>query len=407
MSITGVVQRLEGLAIDRLDVGEVVAGLGDVARVKGFVAELEHALLRRANTLASQGSGPPGEEVLGRSGRVSRREAARTTRRAEVLGVLPAMSAQVRKGRVGTEHADALASAAGRLDEADRAVLFDMDAELAQTAAASTPGEFRRFLGRVTDRIAADAGEERSQRQRRSMTLAKGIDADSGMYWLRGEFDPETGARVFAAIDAETTALAHRREHTNTPRERLAAHALADLATSANRSKRPGKVELLAIVDIETITTGVHDHSTGELSDGTVLPVATIRRLACDAHIIPVVLNGDGVALDVGRSQRLATDDQRRALRAMYRTCGIGNCDTPFDQCEIHHLDEWTAHHGQTNLDRLIPACQRHHHLAHEGRWRLDLDPVSRELTITLPDGTIDQRSRPHAATAPTVRTAA
>jgi hypothetical protein len=91
----------------------------------------------------------------------------------------------------------------------------------------------------------------------------------------------------------------------------------------------------------------------------------------------------------------------------MYRTCGVGDCDVPFDRCEIHHLDEWDAHHGETNLDRLIPACSRHHHLAHEGGWRLELDPTTRELTVLLADGTVHRRSRPHSVTAPTVRSAA
>jgi hypothetical protein len=85
----------------------------------------------------------------------------------------------------------------------------------------------------------------------------------------------------------------------------------------------------------------------------------------------------------------------------MYPTCGIGHCDTPFDHCEIHHLDHWDAHHGHTNLDRLIPACSRHHHLTHEGRWQLHLAPTTRELTITLPDGTIHSRTRPPSRTRP------
>ncbi len=105
-----------------------------------------------------------------------------------------------------------------------------------------------------------------------------------------------------------------------------------------------------AVEAAETLVSGLRDDSVCEFDDGTDVPVATMRRLACDAHILPVVLGGDGVVLDVGRSRRLATDDQRRALRAMYRTCGIGTCDVSFDRCEIHHVDEWDAHQGDTDL---------------------------------------------------------
>jgi hypothetical protein len=408
MSLRALVERLEQLDPARLDSSGVAAGFRELERLKGFVAETEHALARRANMLAAAGSGAPAGDLIERAGHCSPREAQRTSRRAEVLGSLPSMSAQLGKGHIGAEHADAVAAVAGRLDDTDRTTLLSLDDDLARTAAASTPAQFRRFMGRLADQLAADRGVERAVRQRAAMTLSKGINDDTGMYWLRGEFDPETGARLFRAIDAEVAALA-KRQTADDPadRQQLAARALVMLATSTNRSRRPGHVELLALVDLDTLTTGLRDASVCELHDGTEVPVATMRRLACDAHIIPVVLNGDGVPLDVGRSRRRATDDQRRALRTLYRTCGVGDCDVPFDRCEIHHLDEWDAHHGETNLDRLIPACSRHHHLAHEGGWHLELDPATRELAVTLPDGTIHRRCRPRPETAPTVAPAA
>lgn len=408
MKVSAIVERLEATDVSALDAGAVVARLRDLERLRGFVAETEHALARRADALAAAGAGAPAGEVLGRVGHCSPRQAQRTARRATTLGSLPAVAAQLGQGRIGTEHADTLSNAAHRLDDRARDALLSMDDELARAAAASTPAQFHRFVERVVDQIAADAGLERAARQRHATHLAKGINDETGMYWLRAEFDPESGARLFRAIDAETRALATQADP-DEPADhgQRAARALLELVTSANRFRRPGKVELLALVDLGTLTNGLHEQSTCELSDGTGLPVATMRRLACDAHILPIVLNGDGVVLDVGRSQRLATDDQRRALRAMYRTCGIGDCDVPFDRCEIHHLDEWDAHHGETNLDRLIPGCSRHHHLVHEGGWTLELDARTRELTIRLPDGTVHRRSRPHSVAAPTVRPAA
>ncbi len=325
---------------------------------------------------------------------MSGREALRASRRADTLGEVPAMSRQLGAGRIGAEHADAL------------------DAELATSAAASTPEQFRRHVDRVVDQLAADSGLERAERQRRSTTLAKGFNHDLGLYWLRAELDPEAGVRVFTALVAELAALvtadsvadatigdAADLETASGPRrDQLAAHALVNLVTSSHRSARPGRTEMLLVVDHDTIVNDLHEHSVCEYADGTALPVATARRLACDAEIYPIVLGGEGVVLDMGRSRRLATPDQRRALRSMYRSCGVGDCDVAFDRCEIHHLDGWNEHHGHTNLDRLIPACGRHHHLAHEGGWQLELDPTTRELTVRLPDGTIHSRTRPGLA---------
>ena len=405
-----IVEEFERTDVSALGAGDIAAAVRDLDRLKGFVTTIEHKLARRADALAAAGSGLPAGELLGRGGTCSKRQAEQISRRAETLDELPEVSRQLGKGRIGTEHADALSKVASRLGAQDREALLSLDAELAQAAGASTPPQFRRFVDRIVDQLAADRGLERAARQRSATSLVKGINDETGMYWIRGEFDPETGARLFRAIDAETTAIAKRTSDapaTGADRPRMAAQALVDLATSGNRSHRPGTVELLALVDIETLTTGLRDDSVCELDDGTTVPVATMRRLACDAHILPVVLNGEGVALDVGRRRRLATADQRRALRAMYRTCGIGDCDVPFERCEIHHLEHWGAHRGPTDLDKLIPSCGRHHHLVHEGGWQLTLDPVTRELTITLPDGTVHQRSRPHSAAARTVRPAA
>ncbi len=408
MVVSTLVERLEAADIGALSAGEVVASLRDLNRLKGFVAETEHALARRANALAAVGSGAPADELIGRAGICSKRQAEQISRRAEAMGTLPAVSTQLGKGRIGTEHADALAHAVNRLDDDGRTVLASLDQEFAAAAAASTPAQFRRYVERVVDQLAADRGLERAARQRNATSLTKGINAETGMYWLRADFDPESGARLFRAIDAETAVLAKRSDTATTPdRSKLAARALVDLATSSSRTTRPGRVELLALVDFETLVSGLRDDSVCEFGDGTDIPVAAMRRLACDAHILPVVLGGDGVVLDVGRSRRLATDDQRRALRAMYRRCGVGTCDVPFDRCEIHHVDEWDAHRGDTDLNRLIPTCSRHHHLVHEGGWQLELDPDTRELTITLPDGTIHERSRPDSVTAATVRRSA
>ena len=104
-------------------------------------------------------------------------------------------------------------------------------------------------------------------------------------------------------------------------------------------------------------------------------------RSACEADIIPMVLGGNSVPLDVGRSRRLATVHQRRALEAIHPTCAIPDCDVGFHHCQIHHIDYW-EHGGPTNMDNQIPLCSKHHHAAHEGGWKLTLDPTTRVVTI-------------------------
>ena len=113
--------------------------------------------------------------------------------------------------------------------------------------------------------------------------------------------------------------------------------------------------------------------------------------MACEADVIPIVLDGDGRALDVGRGARLATEAQRQALRAMHRTCIAPNCEVPFDDCRIHHIVPWEQG-GATDLSNLAPLCEsvKHHHQVHEGGWTLTMTP-DRVATWFRPDGTVHQ----------------
>ena len=395
MEMEALLARIEAVDLDAAGVGEVTSVLRDLNRVTGWASTVEARATRRLAALERAGSSAPPADVLARTGRTSRRDAERAARRAEAFGAVPALEAQRARGRVSDAHGDALARAAERLDDVGREVLRSMGEQLAERAASTTPGQFDRHLREVCDLLAGDdAAADRSERQRGAATLAHGIDDRTGMGWLRAELHPDDHQRLVRRLDAEVAARRRRREHVGHRAGRLAADALVDLVTSgAARSTPPA--EVVVLIDLDTLTGGTHPSSTCEYADGTPLPVATARRHACAGGTLPVVLDGDGLALDVGRTRRHATPAQRHALRAMHRTCAVDGCETSFERCEIHHLLEWDRHRGPTDLANLVPLCTFHHHRAHEGRWRLRLDPSTRTLTATLPDGT------PHAHAPP------
>jgi hypothetical protein len=135
-------------------------------------------------------------------------------------------------------------------------------------------------------------------------------------------------------------------------------------------------------VDLATLQNGRHETTVCRTSYGSDLPIETVRRLSCEAEVIPVVLDGRSVPLDVGRAKRLATAHQRRALEAIYETCAIDGCDRAFHVCNVHHIDYW-ENGGRTDLNNMVPLCSQHHHAAHEGGWKLKLDPKTRQLTVT------------------------
>jgi len=143
--------------------------------------------------------------------------------------------------------------------------------------------------------------------------------------------------------------------------------------------------EIAVHISIERLLDDAHTAGICETSHGIALPVSTVRRMCCDAEIYPVVLSGTGEVLDQGRSIRTANRQQRRALRAQHRTCAFPACSVGYDHCRIHHIT-WWRNLGNTDIDNLIPLCERHHHLVHEGGWGLSMTP-DRTATWTRPDG--------------------
>ena len=119
----------------------------------------------------------------------------------------------------------------------------------------------------------------------------------------------------------------------------------------------------------------------GDVSEST-----TSQRRASQQTYNAVQIDGRSVPIDVGRSKRLATVHQRRALESIYPTCAIPDCEVIFDHRNVHHIDYWAISDsgggGATDLGNMVPLCSRHHHAAHEGGWKLKLDPETRLLTI-------------------------
>jgi hypothetical protein len=157
-------------------------------------------------------------------------------------------------------------------------------------------------------------------------------------------------------------------------------------------------VDMSILIDAATLVDGIHDATVIDCSLPIELPVETIRRMACAADVTPIIVGADGVRLHLGDTTRLATPEQRRALRAMYRTCAVPGCCVAWDQVVIHHV-KYYRNRGPTDIDNLLPLCVKHHHCVHEGGWQLILT-ADRTLTITIPDGTVSCHSPPKALAA-------
>ncbi|MET9316354.1 HNH endonuclease, partial [Kribbella sp. NPDC003505] len=155
-----------------------------------------------------------------------------------------------------------------------------------------------------------------------------------------------------------------------------AAESAEDTAGAAGAAGTGGRVAGYGAKATITVTIDFDDlkAATADAVGRTVysggLSAATIRRLACDANIIPLVLGSNSEPLDVGRRVRLVTKAMRRAMEVRDRGCVV--CGAPPVMCDAHHLISWIDG-GHTKVDNLALLCRRHHTDLHRGRWHLTI----------------------------------
>jgi hypothetical protein len=153
-----------------------------------------------------------------------------------------------------------------------------------------------------------------------------------------------------------------------------------------NGGERPQVVVTVAL-DPLTRALGV-----GLLDTGDTLTPEAVRRLACDASILPAVLDGAGQPLDLGRERRLFTGPVRRALVLRDGGCAFPSCDRPAKWCETHHVRHWLDG-GVTVPGNGVLLCRLHHRVIHRGDWTVHIGTDGRpEFT---PPAWIDPTRQP------------
>ena len=99
---------------------------------------------------------------------------------------------------------------------------------------------------------------------------------------------------------------------------------------------------VMVILDYDTLVAEVNAAGIADTSTGEPLTAGQARRLACQADILPAVLDGKSEILDVGHLKRLVTDAIRKALNLRDRGCTEIGCTMPAEFCEAHHIVPWS-----------------------------------------------------------------
>ncbi|GAA1477100.1 HNH endonuclease signature motif containing protein [Nocardioides aestuarii] len=251
-----------------------------------------------------------------------------------------------------------------------------------------------RILGkRVLDVVAPDVGEKHEQRkleeeEARALATASFTLIDDGHGRCHGRFTlPTLHGRL---LKEHLHALASPRRHQTsgeTPRPAPLAtplalgQALMEYVESYPVDKLPASagtgLSLTVTLDLDTLVRGV---GAASLTTGERISASEARRLACRAGIVPAVLGSASETLDLGRTARLFSPAQRRALVLRDRGCTADGCGLPPGLCHAHHDQPWSRR-GTTDLTNGRLLCPRHHRLAHDPRYRME---TAADHTVTF-----------------------
>ncbi|GAA2739927.1 hypothetical protein GCM10009868_00040 [Terrabacter aerolatus] len=266
-------------------------------------------------------------------------------------------------------------------------------ADLTDQARQLRPEELSRLVRHHTEQVRPPPDEDALDRGRRD---ARGLwftqPNATGMVGLRGMLDPEGAAILKSAIDPLSVPRPEKDEHGRTLQQdertpaRRRLDALLEIVqrgvASAAGVPTTDKAKVVVLIDLDTMLsdlrdsvgddlpkpfrrTGSRGSGSGSTLSGDVLSPGAVRRMACDAEIIPVVLGGDSQPLDVGRSERLHTRAQRLAITVRDRECTWAGCTVPASWCDVHHTIHWSRG-GHTSVDSGALLCRKHHTEVHD-----------------------------------------
>jgi hypothetical protein len=359
---------------------------------------IHHLISQSAPTELGANSWP---KVLSEALHISKGEAKRRIKQAELLGPraaltgeslppkLPNVAAAQAHGQIGAEHLKIIEKffddLPGHIDQQTRELA---EADLARIATELGPAQFRQAADRLALLLNQDGDmpNDADRARRRYLTIEK-QQAD-GTSRVHGQLDPEARATldaVFAkwaapgmcnpddeapCVDDEPSEEAERSDYRSQGQRNH--DALKAMGRSVLASGELGKHNGLPATIIVSTTLQDLQSAAGMAvtAGGTLLPMRDVIRLASQSHHYLVIYDKHTrQPLYCGRAKRFATPGQRIVLHALDRGCTRPGCTAPGYWCQVHHVDDWVAADGETNINKLTLACGPDNRLVEEGGW--------------------------------------
>jgi hypothetical protein len=410
--------QLARCSFDGLSPEELVEVLARREALAWQVPVIDHQILAR---LVAEGhsevlAGCSLAKALSERLRISTKDARRRIDEAAELGprtamtgeplepVLPALAAAQAAGQVGPEQVaiarTAMAKIPAGVPVADRE---RAERDLAELATLFAPETFQRLAVHLIAVLDQDGDEpdDRERQARRGLRL--GPQRPDGMSSLSGTITPELRATmepVLAKLGApgvcnsadekpcvSGTPLQEQIEQDHRTRDQRQHDALLAALRATLACGDLGQLNGLPVTVIVSATLDQLQAAAGKAhtAGGSLLPMGDLLRMASHAYNYLTIFDGQGRALWLGRSKRLASGDQRIVLHARDRGCTRPGCTVSGYLSQAHHLDDDWARNGQTDVDSLALACAPDNRMASEQGWTTRLGETGRVEWIPPP----------------------
>jgi hypothetical protein len=291
-------------------------------------------------------------------------------------------------GQVSTRHVAAIAAAVVTLsppitpvDVVGEDTRADAQRVLAEQAAVLDPTQTKVLATRTVAVLDPDAGD-RLAHDEDLRDVARGLTFTpdgTGLVHVRGALTPVCAGLLATAIDADS---APRPAADGTPDHRTPAQRRHDglqqvlsryiAADGLLPSTHGTPYRLVVTVPEATLRAELKRSGSdqaapvqpGLLPDGFPVSPLTVQTMACNADLVPILVDENHHPLDVGDTQYEFPPKIRTAIIARDQGCTYPGCGAPAPWCDAHHLIRFRDD-GPTSVDNGALLCGRHHRYVH------------------------------------------
>ncbi|MCW2759477.1 MAG: nuclease [Nocardioidaceae bacterium] len=293
---------------------ELATGLRALARLRAVAAELELRLAHQA-TLVGVGSEVGAADTQAWWSNTTRQTRRDTHRRLAVAAALDRSRSTTReamaRGDVAEDQATVIVRALEALpDDLDAAVVERAEKELVRLAEHHDAADLTRLGKRILDVVAPEMGDEQERRvlEREEETAAQTARftmTDDGHGRCHGRFTlPSMHGAMLRKVLLGLASPRRTRDIVPKPGPERMGRAFAEYVERypTDRLRAAGGVAASVVVTMTLSDLTSATNQPALLDTGHSITAGEARRLACEAGIVPVVLDGASRPLDVGRS---------------------------------------------------------------------------------------------------------